>query len=200
MIEKYKLIYADPPWSYNNKASNGAADNHYETLSLSELGNMSDQIKRSSAADSVLALWVTPPMLQEGLTLMAAWGFKYKTVLFNWMKRTKRDKLFFGGGNYTRAGSEFCLVGIRGKGLKRHNASIRQVLDDIDGTYINDAPVREHSRKPDEVRDALTLLYGDVPRIEMFARSRHRGWAAHGLEKDRFLAESESLPDMSFLE
>jgi len=173
MSTKYKIIYADPPWSYNNKISNGAANNHYQTMNLNDIKSMDVNADQ----DAVLALWVTSPLLVEGLEVISSWGFKYKTVLFNWNKRTKHDKPFFGGGNYTRAGSELCLLGVRGKGVKRINASIRQVVT---------VKVQEHSRKPSVVRDHLVGLFGDVRRIEMFARETVDGWDSFGDQTRKF--------------
>ena len=194
--EKFKLLYAYPPWSYSNSSSNGAASSHYQLLSMGDLMLvMDDKLKDSLDYDCVLVLWVVSPMLQEGMDLMKSWGFQYKTVLFNWHKLTKHGKPFFGAGNYTRAGSEICLLGIRGKGVPRQDASIRQVVTDN---------VREHSRKPDIIREHLVSLFGDVPRMELFARSTHEGWVNHGDQVDHFDIKTgqsdEVIPDMSFLE
>lgn len=184
----YKLIYADPPWSYNNKASNGAADKHYDTLTMNELKQMRVDLDQLADPDSVIALWVVSPMLPDCIKVMESWGFHYKTLLFNWHKLTVNGLPFFGTGNYTRAGSELLLLGVKGKGVKRIAANIRQVVN---------CSVRQHSRKPDEIRDMLVLLFGDVPRIELFARSQHTGWDNFGDETKKF---DVSEIDLSFLE
>lgn len=184
MINKYHIIYADPPWSYQNRSSNGAAENHYSTMSLDELFNMRPMIDEWSDKDAVLVLWVTHPLLPEGLSLMESWGFKFKTTLFNWVKETKNGKIAFGGGNYTRACSELCLLGIRGKGLTRLNRSIRQVQI---------AKIAEHSRKPDIFRQLIVELWGDRPRIELFAREKAEGWSQFGNEINKFKAGNSAL-------
>ena len=76
--KKYNIIYADPPWSYKDKKCNGNCESHYSTMNLNDICNL--PIKNLAAKDSILFLWVTYPMLQEGLKLIQEWGFKYKTI------------------------------------------------------------------------------------------------------------------------
>lgn len=89
-MKKYKIIYADPAWSYNDKrkGSLGGAANHYDTMALSDIKNL----KVSDIADEncILFLWVTFPLIQEGLNTIKAWGFKYKTLGFSWIKLNKK--------------------------------------------------------------------------------------------------------------
>ena len=112
-------------------------------------------------------------MLREALDLIEAWGFKYKTIAFNWIKQNKSGAgLFWGLGNWTRSNSEICLLAIRGK-PKRISAAVHSVVM---------APVQKHSQKPDEVRERIVKLVGDVPRIELFARQSAPGWDCWGNE------------------
>jgi len=126
----------------------------------------------------ILFLWVTIPSLIEGLELINKWGFEYKTVAFVWVKRNKKsDSLFWGLGYYTRSNIELCLLATKGNGLSRKSKGVHQVI------Y---SPVREHSRKPDEARDRIVALFGDIPRIELFARESFEGWHCWGNETDLF--------------
>ena len=104
---------------------------------------------------------------------MEAWGFELKTMTgFTWVKWTKSVKPWFGMGFYTRAGSENCLIAIKGR-PKIQSHGVRSVIH---------APVESHSKKPGIVRERIVQLIGDVPRVELFARENVPGWAAFGLE------------------
>jgi len=131
-------------------------------------------IKEISADNSVLFLWVTPPCLEEGMELIKKWGFTYKTKGFCWIKKNKKaDSDFVGMGYYTRANSEDCLLATKGKPLPRLSKSVRQVINE---------KIREHSRKPDEAKKRIVQLFGDLPRIELFARQKTEGWDSWGNE------------------
>ena len=125
--------------------------------------------------DCVLFLWAIDPMLPDALELIKAWGFTYKTVAFTWAKINESGKDPIGGGYWTRANPEMCLLATRGK-PKRLNADVRQLLM---------APRREHSRKPDEVYGRIEALV-DGPYLEMFARQTHPGWDSWGNEVGKF--------------
>ena len=110
----------------------------------------------------------------EGIELIKAWGFTYKTVAFTWIKKCKRaDKIFTGMGYYTRSNAEYCLIATKGKGLKRKSRSVSSVIM---------TPIEEHSKKPDETRKRIEALYGDVPKIELFARRQADNWDCWGNE------------------
>lgn len=113
------------------------------------------------------------PNLPEAFKVIDAWGFKYKTCAFTWIKKNKiADSFFWGGGHYTRANPELCLLATRGK-PKRISASVHSVVM---------TPVRKHSQKPDEVREKIIELMGDIPRIELFAREAFSGWDSLGFD------------------
>lgn len=197
MRADYDLIYCDPPWQYSNKISNGAATNHYLTTSLFDLTKL--PVHTLAAENSVLAMWYTAGFVEEAYQLAKAWGFKVRTpkaftwIKFNSLAWQRFDKaiqngelidhndLFdllnaetkMNGGNYTRANSEDVLIATRGNGLERISASIKQVVFSCLG---------EHSQKPWEVKNRLELLYGDVKRIELFARDMSQGWDLWGNE------------------
>lgn len=176
--KKYNIIYADPPWSYTGwKNGNRSVTRHYPTMMKEEIINMKDTIKSISDENCIIFLWVTFPCLIEGLQVMKEWGFKYKTCGFNWIKRNKKsDTWFFGLGYWTRANSEICLIGTKGK-IHRKSNKISQIID----THIE-----EHSKKPAIVREKIVELVGDLPRIELFARQTVAGWDCWGNEVDKF--------------
>ena len=123
--------------------------------------------------DCALFLWVTVPCLLEGLSVLQAWGFQYKTIAFVWIKQNKKaDSLFWGMGYWTRSNAEFCILATRGS-PKRQSAGVHQVIvSHIEG----------HSKKPQEARERIVQLMGDVPRIELFARQKTPGWDVWGNE------------------
>ena len=173
--KKYQIIYAYPPWSYKVWSINGnkrSACQHYKVMTKEEIQQL--PIKDISDNNCVLFLWVIPPCLEEGLELIKAWGFIYKTIGFNWIKKNKKsDSLFWGMGYYTRANSELCLLATRGKPLKRVSRSVHQVLTDR---------IMKHSEKPQSARNRIIELFGDLPRIELFAREKTDGWDVWGNE------------------
>lgn len=170
-IQKYNIIYADPPWRYSAKNVQGAAENHYPTMSIKELCAL--PVGELAAQDSVLFLWATFPQLPEALRLIAAWGFTYKSVAFVWLKKNKKsDSWFYGLGFWTRGNAELCLLATRGR-PRRQAANIHQFII---------SPVGAHSKKPDETRDKIVSLMGDLPRVELFARQVVPGWDVWGNE------------------
>jgi len=174
MVEKFKVIYSDPPWGYTDKCHAGkrGAGYKYKTMDMSDIRALN--VRGLADEDGALFLWSTMPMIPEAIKVISAWGFSYKTVALTWIKRTKNWKLFWGMGSFSRANPEVCLLGVRGK-PKRMSKSVHSVVE---------ARVREHSRKPDEVRERIVELMGDVSRLEMFAREKVEGWSVWGDEVD----------------
>lgn len=171
--KRYNIIYADPPWSYRDKAlaGNRGAGCKYPVLNTKDIAEF--PVKQLAADDCVLFMWVTMPKLSECFDLVKAWGFEYKTCAFVWVKKNKKaDSLFWGMGNWTRANAEICLLAIKGK-PKRQAANVHSVLL---------APVEEHSKKPAAIRERIVQLCGDLPRIELFARQNAEGWDCWGNE------------------
>ena len=168
--KKYQIIYADPPWKYF-EGGNKNQSLHYKTLSLEEIKNL--EIEQLADKDCILFIWVTFPMLEKVFEVIKSWGFEYSTCGFNWVKRNKISKgWFFGLGSWTRSNSELCLIATKGKPI-RFSASVSQVID---------TPIEGHSKKPDCVRDKIVKLCGDLPRIELFARQKIKGWDSWGNE------------------
>lgn len=164
----YDLIYCDPPWKYNDKSLNkGGALRHYKCLTLQKLS----EISIPARSNSIILMWATYPLLPTALQLMNNWNFIYKTVAFTWVKSNLDNSLYMGMGHYTRANAEICLLGKRGKGLKRKVNNIRN-------TQI--ITKTRHSRKPHKFRKDIELLFGDVDKLEMFARHEYPGWDVYG--------------------
>lgn len=171
--KKYQIIYADPPWKYNDKASAGKRGACFKYLTQNKDWLQSLPVQDIASNDCVLFLWVTMPMLSEGLDLIKAWGFEYKTCAFTWVKRNRvAPSWFFGMGNWTRSNAELCLLGKCGR-IKRRYAGMHSIVD---------TPIQEHSKKPDCVREKIVYLMGDLPRIELFARQKTEGWDVWGNE------------------
>ena len=169
------MIVADPPWAYKwgtgKDGGHFAPEKHYETMSVDDLCALPVRDLRSP--NCVLALWATGPAMPEALRVMDAWGFKYKTVLFVWIKlNSKALTPVTGPGSYTRSGAEYVLLGMRGH-MKRHSTMpvVRQVIH---------APRGSHSTKPEQVQDGIETLWPDTRRIELFARRERPGWSVWG--------------------
>ncbi len=171
MAKKYKIIYADPPWHYNDKSKShgGGAESHYPVMKVSEICELDIPAEK----DSVLLMWTTFPQLEESFKVINAWGFKYKTGAFTWVKTTQKGTIYMGMGRHTRANAEVCLLATKGKGVPRINAGIYN-------TQLH--PRTKHSEKPQAFRDEIVKLYGDIPRLEMFARQKADGWDVWGNE------------------
>lgn len=165
--KKYQLIYADPPWSYKNKNTGGSmksgASAKYPTMSVEEICKL--PIHEIADKNSVLFLWVTCPMMLEGVKVMEAWGYKYKTKIY-W-----RKIMSLGMGFWFRGQVEELWLGIKGKvpafGLQIPNFIQTKAL--------------KHSQKPEEARKIIEMT-NLKPRIELFATKKTSGWDAWGNE------------------
>lgn len=177
--KKYQIIYADPPWEYKEsgsiKNSRGMAKQHYKTMRFEDICNL--PVNRLANESSVLLLWSTFPRISEAIKVIKSWGFTYKTAAFVWVKKNKKsDSLFWGMGAYTRANAEVCLIAIRKK------TKAKQLVKRHDIHQIVASPIEYHSKKPDVIREKIVQLFGDIPRIELFARQSIPGWDCWGLE------------------
>lgn len=172
----YSIIYADPPWSYDDKANSGkrGACHKYPLMSDQEIYDL--PVKTIAADDAILFLWATMPKLREAFEVIDSWGFTYKTNAFTWVKRYRNGRWFMGMGQWTRSNAELCLLATKGK-PGRVGKGVSSVID---------WPVMEHSRKPCEIRDRIVRLCGDLPRIELFSRESAPGWDYWGKDAGRF--------------
>ncbi len=188
----YNIIYADPPWKFEVytpvTGTMKSPDQHYPTVTTSDLCKI--PVSDWAAKDAFLCMWVVDPKLPDAFDLARAWGFEFITVLFRWLKSSNGqlrlfdagERLNYGLGYHTRGGGcEECWLFKRGKGLPVLRHDIRKEFH---------SNIREHSRKPDEVPSWIVDLYGDVPRLEMFARTQRPGWDSWGNQTDKFKAPS----------
>jgi len=166
---KYQIIYADPPWQYDENWGNGAVIHHYVSMLLNDICAL--PVSKIADDNCHLYLWVTNPFIREGLEVVDAWGFQYKQLL-TWVKTEANMAINMGLGYYFRVATEHCIFAVRGK-LPRLDKSIKNVFL---------APQTKHSKKPEIFRDLIIRHSGDLPRIELFARQKVEGWDCWGNE------------------
>ncbi len=173
--KKYRVIYADPAWQFNNRKTGGSmtssAEAHYTVTSAHEMAAL--PVVDLAEDHCLLVMWWVGSMPQEAIDLCKAWGFRLVNMNgFVWRKLTKRGIPSFGMGFTTRAGSESALVGVRGK--------LKHLIKDHSVRAVIEAKVGSHSQKPHKFRAAIEKMCGDVPRIELFARESAAGWDCWG--------------------
>lgn len=181
-MNKYQIIYADPPWRFKNWSMSELAKrgekwarkngrSPYDVMNNEDIYKM--KVAEIADKNCILFLWATYPKLQEALETIKAWGFIYKTVAFTWVKQNKvSNNWHFGLGYWTRGNPELCLLATKGKS-KRIDCNVAN---------LTISHLQEHSKKPDIIRDKIIQLVGDLPRIELFAREKTEGWDAIGNE------------------
>ena len=180
---KYETLFSDDNFevrnyepvlkakTYSEKGKDRSPEKHSDCMSIDDIYKL--PVQDISADDCICFMWVTYPLLKEGIKTMEEWGFTYKTCAFSWIKQNKKsNSLFWGLGYWTRANNEICLLGTKGK-PKRVSKGVHQVVM---------SPIDKHSKKPNVVKDRIVELCGDVPRIELFARQRTQGWDVWGNE------------------
>ena len=179
--KKYNIIYADPPWQFGSKEIQkyGAEQKRFRPLeavyNTEKTTDMSKwDVGRICEKDCAIFMWATDAHIGEAIDLMKAWGFKYVTIAFIWKKTTKNGKQVSNLGAWTMKNCEVCLFGTRGAMLKHKKSnSVKQLFE---------AERTKHSKKPDCVRGFIEELFGDLPRIELFARQHADGWDCWGNE------------------
>ena len=189
MTKKYNVIYADPPWHYNGGIRSSRKDENgnylyytpdttigasYQTQGNNWIKGL--PVSQITNSDCILFLWTTDSHIPEALEVMKAWGFTYKTIGFIWNKKERSGKQVCYYGKWTMKGSEICLLGTKGI-IHSYIAShkVRQLVEAPRDKTI-------HSGKPNEVRDRIVQLMGDLSRIELFARQKTEGWDVWGNE------------------
>lgn len=186
---KWRVIYADPPWNFENRSELGEdrnANRHYDTMTIEDI--MAMPVADIAEDDAVLFMWVTDPTLDQAMHVIRAWGFEYKTVAFYWVKTWESADLEcmnetrsfpLSTGYITRANPEQMLIASRGSPSKRIHL--------IDGVLKPDMSIRRlqfgargvHSQKPAKFYNLIERLY-DGPYLELFARTRREGWGSWG--------------------
>lgn len=204
---RYEIILADPPWRFDSTRGTGSrrsVERQYPTLSVDEVCALWRVFDPVTAPIARVLLWCPDSQLEAGIQVMRAWGYRPVKGVFAWVKLgaaqlTEKQaaramaagepivhtpeygyrRLAFGAGRTTRNGAEICLLGARGS-MPVASKSERQVIL---------SPVREHSRKPPEQYERIEAMYPGRRYLELFARERRSGWAAWGLECDKFASE-----------
>jgi N6-adenosine-specific RNA methylase IME4 len=173
--QTYDIIYADPPWHYENKFQYDKKETtsgvvfHYPTISTNELKKL--PVQEISKENCLLFMWTTNPHLAQAIELGEAWGFEYKTVAFVW------DKMNHNPGKYTLSYCELCLLFKRGKIPQPRGArNVKQLVS---------SKRKNHSQKPIEVLEGIEKMFPKQTRIELFARTEAKGWDSWGIEVDR---------------
>jgi N6-adenosine-specific RNA methylase IME4 len=170
---KFRVLYADPPWLYNDKCEPGCgAENHYQCMSIAELCAM--PIKELCHENAVLFLWITSPLLFECAPVIVAWGFTYKAS-FCW------DKIKHNLGHYNSVRHELLLICTKGSCLPDSEPDGEPVLIDSVQTIER----TRHSVKPDKFYEIIERMYPSGPKLELFQRGKARkGWSNWGLEAE----------------
>ena len=173
--KKYDIIYADPPWDYDQRMGTPHIITPYPTMSIDEISEM--PVKDMTADDCLLFMWVFNALLKESIQVGESWGFRYSTIAFIWDKQRPNPAM------YTIPQCEICLVFRKGKVPQpRGKRNIRQFLSSKRG---------RHSDKPDEVRHRITEMFPMQSKIELFARVNDRlfppmeGWDYWGNEAEK---------------
>ena len=168
-LNKFRVIYADPAWSYNDKQDTpqlGGAAKHYDTMSVSQICNL--PVNEISEKNSVLFLWVTSPLLEDAFTVIKSWGFKYKTS-FVW------DKIKHNMGHYNSVRHEFLLIATKG----RCTPDNKKLYDSVQAIERNN----NHSEKPIEFLNIIDDIYNYGNKLEMFCRNiKKEKWYGWGNE------------------
>ena len=166
---KFRVIYADPAWSYNDKQDTsqlGGAAKHYDTMSVSEICSL--PVNKISEKNSVLFLWVTSPLLEDAFTVINSWGFKYKTS-FVW------DKVKHNMGHYNSVRHEFLLIATKGSCIPDN----KTLYDSVQSIERND----NHSEKPVDFLNIIDDIYDYGNKIELFCRNiKKQNWFGWGNE------------------
>jgi N6-adenosine-specific RNA methylase IME4 len=175
---RFKTIMADPPWRFQNSTGKMAPEHkrlaRYGTMTLTDI--MALPVTSIAESPSHLYLWVPNALLPEGLAVMAAWGFMYKSNVVWHKVRKDGGSDGRGVGFYFRNVTELLLFGVRGKNARTLSPGRRQV-------NMMQTRKREHSRKPDEQYDIIETC-SSAPFLEMFGRGVRKGWAAWGNQAD----------------
>lgn len=197
---EFAAIVADPPWHFrartalqmSNWTSRRDAEKHYAVMGIDDIVGL--PVRELAAKDAHLFLCTTGPCLRMAFDVMEAWGFRYSAMAFTWIKLkrshnplqlrvlpTAESDLHVGLGLTTRKNAEFVLLGRRGN-AKRIAKNVREIIL---------APVREHSRKPDEIFNRVER-YCCGPYLELFSREQRPGWTCWGNEVGKFQPEPET--------
>jgi len=191
--KKYQIIYADPPWNFGNRMySSNKTDHHraitraYDVMKTKDICAL--PVSSICEDDAACFMWVADAFIPDAIEVFKAWGFKYKTVAFVWLKKEKTGKQTCYMGQWTCKNMELVLLGTRGKMTQNLvSRKVRQLQEAMRERTI-------HSRKPNLIREKIVEMFGDISRIELFARQRVKGWDAWGNEIEESPVPGEESP------
>ena len=171
-MKKYNIIYTDPAWEMGSKSKNRELVPKYDVMQSKDIIDL--PVENLADENCALLMWTINAKIPDAIKLIKKIGFRYVGIAFCWVKTSKTTgkpncRM---AGNYTLQGIELCLLAIKGS-MKTQDRTVRQVLMH---------PRLYHSKKPDVIREEIVRLFGDLPRIEMFARHNYSGWDAWGNE------------------
>jgi N6-adenosine-specific RNA methylase IME4 len=204
---RFKVIYTDNPWLYwGDPDKDQAAGKHYNMMSYEELVRL--PVRALIDDPGVIFMWATGPKLAEAVDLIRAWNFYYRGIGYFWIKTTKDGHVIEGQGvrpSFVKNTVELVLIGStepRGRTLPIYTEKQSQLIFEPDQDQLISGSDQlifaprpnngTHSAKPDEARWRIEELFGDVPRIELFARKRYSGWTAWGFEAEELMPSSEA--------
>lgn len=200
----FPIIYCDPPWEYNNRAKwsdskfGGGATGHYDVAAIGDMADWRDQFiamrpgTEKRPEPGIMLMWCVMPQLEEAYRLMRAWGYQPIKPIWYWRKTTPNGRLFRGPGKYTMSNIEIVLLGqahktkkltpIVTKGRCRDEEQSHQHPREYRADKRTGKPVLKirHSAKPAIFRELIVEMFGDLPRVEVFAREQAEGWHAIG--------------------
>ena len=190
-MQKYQIIYADPPWNYNkgvyqqwrpsHEGKDRMINDQYKTMQGNDL--LALPIKNIADKNCALFMWFTYSHFPLALELCKAWGFKYKTVAFVWLKKSNKGNVLSNIGAWTMGNTESCLIATRGNMLQfKECNNIKQLVDP--NTNLRLKGKKLHSVKPAEVRNRIETLFPNTNKMELFARQKTTGWDTWGNEVD----------------
>lgn len=176
--KRYHIIYADPPWQFGSKAYQDSGrdfdklEKHYDTMTIQDIKNL--PVQNISEKDCICFMWVTDAFLKEGIEVLESWGFKYKTIGFNWIKKYASGEFCVNFAPWTLKSWEVCLIGIKGS-MGKYKTS-----NNVRGLMLEERT--EHSKKPNETRKRIEEMFSNSSKIELFARQKVEGWDCWGNE------------------
>ncbi len=176
MHQQYRVIVSDPPWAFDDKLTMSdvarGAEANYKTMSMGALAGL--PVASWAAPDALLAMWCPSSLFVEGLRIADAWGFKPKQI-YTWVKTSNSAAgLAFGMGRYFRGCTEHAIIATRGK--------VSKMVKSKSERCASLSPGLPHSRKPEDLQDALDRMFPGEACLEMFARRARAGWMCVGNE------------------
>lgn len=194
MVGPYNILLLDPAWPYNSRSPRkktrfgGGVSGHYPVMSIEAIASL--DVASLAAKDAVVLCWTTGPHMENAYKVIRAWGFKPIKPLFVWVKTTPKGKLYRGSGFYAQSNAEYIILGKRGRTLRAPRGAGSGICDVVMAPHPRETRPHpktgrptsfiKHSAKPPIFRELIVRMFGDLPRVELFAREQAPGWDAVG--------------------